>query len=198
MRAEKMRSVKWKLGVALLVAMAVPAAAWASGQLVQGSVTFGSAFQETVNGIVQYQIPLSVSSGTSYSNGTGVGQVDTVYAKQLNLLTSTPQTIDLTSLTDPAGNAINFARVREFIVQNTATTANYDVKVSQAASTGWPILPLAAANFYCRQGASIKISDPNSTARAMATSSGRAGSVTFDPGARAITINVLIVGGSAL
>lgn len=193
------RNLAVALAVASLVVLALPVSAWATGQNVSGNVILNASFTENVSSgvIVSYQVPATVSSTLSYGNGTASNQVDTLYAKQLTL-TGATQTIDLTSLTDPAGNSINFARVRELIVVNTATTAGYDVKVEAGASNGWAVLPPSSAPVYTRYSGTLRISDPVSTGGSNGNVvSGTSKTITFDPGANTIVINVLIVGGSA-
>ena len=163
-----MRKLSFRLGLALMLALAFPMAAWAA--TISGQVSFGSSFQQTISGLVAYNIPLTISSGTSYGNGTTSGNVNIAYAAQLTLA-GTPTTINLQSCTDPSGASISFARVREFVVLNTALTAGYDVKVEAGSSNGVIFLPPSTSPLYCRYGASLKISDPNSTAQVTATSS---------------------------
>ncbi len=190
-------SLPIRIAAVALILLAIPAVAWATGQTVSGSVLFGASFNEAVTGVTNYQIPLAVSGSVTYANGTASNQVDTVYAKVINLAAAT-QTIDLTSLTDPAGNAINVARVREFIVQNTSASAGFDCKVEAGASNGWSVLPPSTNPIYCRYGSVLRISDPVSTGGANGNVVGSSSkTVTFDPGANTFTINVLIVGGSA-
>jgi hypothetical protein len=174
-----------------------PIMAYATGQVVVGTVTFNASFAETATAIGTYQIPAVISSNLSYANGTASNQVDTLYAKTITLA-STTQTLDLTSLTDPAGNSINFARVREFIVVNNATTAGYDLKVEAGASNGVIFLPPAANNLYARYSGSLRISDPVSTGSGNGNVVGSTTkTITFDSGSNTITFYVLIVGGSA-
>jgi hypothetical protein len=169
------------------------------GQVIAGNVTFNAAFTEAVSSgvIVPFSVPATISQNLGYTNGTASNQVDTLYAKQLTLAGATT-TIDLTSLTDPAGVSVNFARVRELIVVNTATTAGFDVKVEAGASNGWAPLPTSADPLTARYGGSIRLSDPVSTGASNGNvTSGTSKTITFDPGANTCIINVLIVGGSA-
>jgi hypothetical protein len=193
-----MKSKYLRIPLAILVALLFTTAAIA-GQIVTGNVTFTASFTEAspTGALTSFSIPANINSGFTYANGTASGQVDTIYAAKLTLSGAT-QTIDLTNLTDPANNAITFARVREFIVQNTASTASYDVKVEAGGTNGWAVLPPSTAPVYCRYGSSIKISDSNSTGSGngnVVTSTSK--TITFDPGANTVTIYLLIVGGSA-
>jgi hypothetical protein len=189
---------RFRFALALLVGLLLfPALAYATGQVVNGQVTFNAAFTEQATAIGTFSIPATVSSNLSYANGTASNQVDTIYAKTVTLAATT-QTIDLTSLTDPAGNSINFARVRELIVVNTSTAAGFDLKVEAGASNGVAFLPPAANFLLARYNGSLRVSDPVSTGSGngnVITSSTK--TITFDAGANTVTFLVLIVGGSA-
>lgn len=192
-----MRRTLCKIAVVLAVALSIPAVAYATGQVVTGNVSLNFSFVEAVSGVTNYQIPATISANLSYANGTASNQVDTIYAKQLSL-TGATTTIDLTSLTDPAGNSINFARVREFIVQNLSSTAGYDVKIESGASNGWAPLPPSSSPNYARYSGTFRMSDPVSTGGSNGNVvSGSSKTITFDPGANTFNINVIIVGGSA-
>lgn len=188
--------------VALLVAaMVPPTMAWATGQVVTGQVTFNASFAESVTtgAVVNYQIPATVSANLTYTNGTASNQVDTIYARQISLAATTT-TLDLTSLTDPAGNSINFARVRELIVQNLSATAGRDVKIYAGASNGWAPLPASSdTNYlYARYSGVFRLSDPVSTGSGNGNVvSGTSKTIVLDPGSNTISVNVIIVGGSA-
>lgn len=200
-----MRRLLKNLAVALAVAALIPPAmAWATGQNVSGVVNRNQSFTEVATvGLNTNNVNASIVTSISYANGTGVGQVDTIYARSLTLA-GTTTTLDLTNLTDPVGNTISFARVREFIVTNADTTAAHTVKVSGAASNGVTFLPINTAPLTLQaQGTgtvpgAIAISDPNGTG----ASNGNYVDAThknilLDPSANTVTISILIVGGSA-
>lgn len=171
--------------------------------VVSGSVTLNAGFTQVVSsGVVTTQnLAVSVPQNLTYANGTGAGQVDLIYAKQLSLAGSAT-TLDLTALTDLSGASINFARVRELIIQNLATTSTYTVTVGAAASNAWTgilgtttstlIIPPSAGNGLFR------FSDYSSTgASTGAVVSGTSKSLKLDPGANTISINIVILGCSA-
>jgi hypothetical protein len=66
---------------------------------------------------------------TSFAQGTGAGQASQLYASDgRSLATGANETLDLTNLTDPLGNAINFTRVMAIeIVANAANTTTLTV-----------------------------------------------------------------------
>jgi hypothetical protein len=175
------------------------------GQVVTGAVTFTSSFgvfQSTGFIVPQWIYGTLIAAGTNaatltYSNGTASGQVDTLHCKPYVLAAATT-TIDLTSLLDPAGNSIDFARVREFQVYNPAATAGYDVQVYAGATNGWAQLGPSTSPQYARAiGGLVRLSDPQSTGSGNGNIvSGTSKTVTFNPGSNTITIYVLIAGGS--
>lgn len=188
----------WLASALAACLVSIPIYAYAVGQVVTGNMTFNASFAETATALSTYSIPLSISSNTAYINGTSSGQVDTVYAKTITLAATT-QTIDLTSLVDPAGNSINFARVREFVVANNDPTAGHDLKVEAGASNGWAVLPPLATPAYARYSGSLKYSDPKSTGAGNGNLvSSTSKTITFDSGANTITFSLLIVGSSVL
>jgi hypothetical protein len=193
-----MRLHRYRFAILALFGLILwPALAYATGQVVSGNVTFNAAFVETATAIGTYQIPATVSSNLSYANGTASNQVDTIYAKTITLA-STTQTIDLTSLTDPAGNSINFARVREFIIVNPDATAGHDLKVEAGSSNPVIFIPPVANYLICRYSGTLRVSDPVSTGSGNGNVvTGTTKTITFDSGSNTITFYVLIVGGSA-
>lgn len=188
--------------VALCVAAMVPPAVYAASQNVVGTVNSNISFSQTAStGFITSQtFAQAIVEQFTYPNGTGSGQVDQFYAKQITL-SATPTVLDLTNLTDVAGNTINLARVREFIVQVVTTTANFNVKVyATAGGSGWATLPISTdTNYlYARYGSVLRISDRYSTGGGNGNVTGVSNkSVTIDPGSNTIVVNILIVGCSA-
>jgi hypothetical protein len=174
---------------------------------VSGSVAMTATFSDyvTAGQISPQTLTQAIgAAGTpqakvTYANGTGAGLCDLAYALPVALVASTPQTFDLTSgLTGIGGEALNFARVREFIVYNPDTTAGHDVGVYHGASNGWAALPASGNPLYARAGGgSIRISDPQSTGGGNGNVTGGASKTfTVDPGSNNVTVYVLIAGGS--
>ena len=195
-----MRKILKRVAFALALGLLWPVLAYATGQVVTASVQFQATFTETTTaGLQNNEILQQINPGIlNYTNGTGSNQVDTCYAAKLTLVASTPQTIDLSTLTDPAGNAVTFARAREFVIQNTATTAGYDVLISQGAANGWVGVPLTGT-IPCRYGSVVRISDPVSTGASNGNySDSTHKTIKFDPGSNGpIVIYLWIIGGSA-
>lgn len=159
----------------------------------QQVVSSGFVTPQTLNGFLN-----QLGSGTEnaiYGSGTGAGQCDLLHVKAYTLAASAT-TIDLTSLLDMAGGAINFARVREFVVYNPDAVAGHDVLVEQGASNGWAFAPVTTA---WAGGGAIRQADPLSTGGGNgAIVGGSSKTVKFDPSSHTVTIWVLIAGSSVL
>lgn len=170
-------------------------------QVVTGSVGLNVAFSETISTglLTALNLPAAINVQQSFTNNTtGALTVDQIHAKVYNLAATTT-TIDLTSLTDLNGNAMNFARVRLFLAYNQDTTTSHVVTIYKAASNGWSYLPASTGPLTAvANGGVVLLLDPNSNSgtNGMVTS-GSSKSITFDPGANTVNLSVLIVGGSA-
>lgn len=174
---------------------------------VTGSTTLNLNFAEIVtSGVVStLNLPATINQTVAYGNGTSTGNVDYIYAKQLSLAGSAT-TLDLTSLTDLNGGSVNFARVREVVVVNLATTAAYTVTIGPGASNPWTTGPIAVVGGVVLQP-SVGQTTGNSTFRASdpwsvgATTGwyvdGTHKTLKLDPGANTISVYVVLVGCSA-
>lgn len=177
---------------------------------VTGSVNFQASFTEiipTTAGIItQLNLPVAINQLLSYGNGTATGQVDLIYGKTL-ALAATPTTLDLTSLTDLNGAALNFARIRELIIVNLAVTAGYTLIIGGAGSNAWDTGVLSSTTYTATLqpsvgqtvgNATLHWSDPWSVG---ATTGGYVGAshklLKLDPSANTLNAYVLLVGCSA-
>ncbi len=172
-----------------------------------GTINYNASFTEAVStGLVTSQtLAATINRGISYGNGTGSGQIDMLYAKQLSLA-ATPTTLDLQSLTDLNGAALNFLRIREMIIQTLATTAAYVVTVGGAGSGAWlgffgtttstltlPTNVAATGNY-----ATMQLSDPYTVGATTGAYVGASSHLLkLDPGANTILINIILAGCSA-
>lgn len=175
---------------------------------VTGTVTLNANFTEVVtSGVIStLQLPATINQTISYGNGTSTGNVDYIYAKQLSLAGSAT-TLDLTSLTDLNGGSVNFARVREVIIVNLATTAGYTLTIGPGVSNPWTTGPIAASSTVVLQpsvgqttgSATFRASDPWSVG---ATTGWYVDSthktLKLDPGSNTLSCYVVLVGGSAV
>lgn len=169
------------------------------GQNISGQVVFSVNFQELVSSgvLVPYDIPEQISGNVAYTNGVGSGQVNTIYAAIISF-TGSPVAINLQSLVDPDGISINFARIREFIPINGATTPGFNLQAYAASSNGWSVIPPVANPLTIPYSAGIRIYDPISTG----TGNGNvvtptSCNIVLNPGANTFTGYLLAVGGSS-
>jgi hypothetical protein len=176
----------------------------ASAGVVTGTVTLTASFNEYISsGITPYTInevlgALGVLPGAlQLGNGTGSLQIDTLYAAKLTLAATTT-TIDFTSVVDPGGASVTFARGRFFTVFNPDPTAGHDIKIYQGASNPWAPLPSSANPGWARYGGGwYTLSDPTSTGTGngnVITSTSK--TAVFDSGANTVTFYVIMAGGS--
>jgi hypothetical protein len=169
--------------------------------IVTGNAQLNAGFNQTVtSGVVTTQtLPASISLTTQYSNGTGAGAINLVYAKQIALVASTPQTLDLTSLTDLSGATVSFARVRELIVQVVTATSAFNVTLGAAASNPFAAFWGTTGTDVVYAGSIRYFTDPTSVGAGVgAVTSGTSKSLKIDPGSNNVTINLIIAGCTAV
>jgi len=168
---------------------------------VTGTAQLVAGFNQTVtSGLITTQtLPASISLTTQYANGTGAGAIDLIYARQIALVASTPQTLDLTALTDLSGATVNFARVRELVVQVVTTTSAFNVTLGAAAANPWTPLWGTTGTDTVFAGSIRYFTDPTSIGSGVgAVTSGTSKNLKLDPGSNNVTINLLIAGCSAV
>lgn len=167
--------------------------------VVSGTAQLSANFTQTVSsGVVSSQnLAATLSSTTSYANGTAANQVDLIYAKQLSLA-GTPTTLDLTALTDLSGASVNMARVRYLDIQVVDTTSGHNVTIGDATSNAWTAFWGATGTDIVYAGSRRVWNDPTSTGAGVgAVTSGTSKALKLDPGAATITVNIVILGCSA-
>ncbi len=182
-------------------------------QVVNGQIQHTVSFTETAvlafNALAPYAVTLG-NGNVTYNNVTGgagslwtataggIGNVDTVYANQITLA-STTQALDLFggTMLSPSGKACVFARVREFIVQVVSTTANFLVQIYGSASNAPLWLPLVATYLWTAPGGLFRMSDPNSITTGGYLVDNTHKAVTFNSVSNTVVFNVLITGNSS-
>lgn len=109
--------------------------------------SFGAAIAASVpvgSGKFSATGALNHSITSNYTVGSSAGQVDTVYTKGRTVTSSSsPDSLTLSSLTDPAGNAIAFGHVVDLIVENTDPTNTLTVGGGSSAVTWLPSAGIA-------------------------------------------------------
>jgi hypothetical protein len=171
---------------------------------VTGSARSTLAFNLTgtgwLAGVAQTVAPPTAPSDT-FSAGTAANMADLIYATTLTL-SATPTTLDLTSLTDPLGVAVAFARIRGLYIRNNATTDGWNLTIGLAASNAW-----AGASQFLAASSSIilgpsssfpnagrlEVWAPNTTGYVV---DGTHKSLKLDPGANTFTIDIQLIGAS--
>ena len=168
--------------------------------IVTGSVTPGLNFLQTpANAVISgTSIPIPLTIGVKFANGTAADQIDLVYANRLTFVSATLQTLDLTALTDVLGAAVNFARVKFLAVKIYTQTDAASLTLGAAAANPWAaiwgatgthvVFPSSAGN----PDAGWFIADaPNTTGMVV---SGASKVLKLLPSAHAFTCDVVIAG----
>lgn len=169
--------------------------------VVTGNAGFNVGLNQTVtSGLVTTQtLPAAIALTTQYGNGTGAGQINLLYAKQIALVASTPQTLDLSSLADISGATVNFARIREIVIQVVTATSAFNVTVGAAASNPFAAFWGTTGTDTVFAGSTRYFTDPTSVGAGVgAVTSGTSKSLKLDPGSNNVTINLLIAGCTAV
>jgi hypothetical protein len=134
-----------------------------------------------------------------YTNGTGSGQVDSLYMRSGNFTASTAiavKPITATGLLDAYGHVINMARVKTLYFANLATSESAANTVTIGAGTQpmTSIFP-STSTITIPAGGSILLNAPLATAYVV--TSGSADTLTFTPGAGTPAYEMIIMGCSA-
>ncbi len=171
---------------------------------VSGTITLsGTITEKSATGtVLQLGLSAALAIANKFTNGTGAGQADLVYAQPMSLAATT-QTIDLTNLTDVINGSIivnNFARVRLIAVVVDDTTAGHKLLVSRGASNGWTILPASTSAQAVEPNNGIfLLTDMQSTGSGVGYVVGSSSkTILLDSGANTVTFSLMIVGCSAL
>jgi hypothetical protein len=83
-------------------------------------------------------VPVNVAAAVGLNPGTGSSDlINLISVTPYTFVASTPQTVDLTSLLDPFGNAVNLANVRLMVILNLATTTGYTLLAGDSGSNEW-------------------------------------------------------------
>ncbi len=169
--------------------------------VVAGTAQLNAGFNQTVtSGLINTQtLPASIAVTTQYSNGTGAGQIDLLYARQLTFAVSTPQTLDLTAITDLAGATVNFARIRELIIQVVTTTSGVKLTAGPQPLTRGPHSGGPRGRTSSRPGPPTASRTQRQLGRESGpVTSGTSTDLKLDPGAAIQIVNILIAGCSAV
>jgi hypothetical protein len=145
-------------------------------------------------------LPIAESLGFTFSvAGALADQCNLCHAKTYTFVASTPQTIDLTTITDILGATTAFARIRFLLAWLKGTNDASSLTLGNAATNAWAaawgatgthkLLPSTSVN----QGALILLA-PNTTAYPV---SGTSKSLLMTPSAHAFDLDLVILGADA-
>jgi hypothetical protein len=168
--------------------------------VVTGTSAVSGGFNQVVStGLVQSQtLPASIALTTQYTNGTGAGMIDLLYAKRLTFVASTPQTIDLNALPTIDGATSAFVRVREFWLRVVTLTVDFNMIVGAAASNPWAAVWGTTGLHTVMAGSVLAMSDPTTVGASKGMIvSGSSKAVKLDPGSNVVIIDLVIAGCSA-
>jgi hypothetical protein len=156
--------------------------------------------QQTGTGILAgVNVSKTESLKAQFTNsGVTADSCDLLHIKTYSLVASTPQTIDLTALIDVFGNAVSFAKVRLFLIRINATTDAYTVLMGNAATNPWNAIVSGTATITIYPATAnndgyMTFTAPNTTGMPV---SGGSKSIKFDPGANAVSFDLIIAGTS--
>lgn len=136
-----------------------------------------------------------------YTLGTAAGQLNLV-AISSGSAAASPVSIDLTSLTDPSGAAVNFAKIRAALILNDSTTDGSFLLLDNTVTNGWgsPFNNITTAKLKIPAGATVNgtnypgffmICGPNTTGLTVDSTHKI---VSLDPGANTIPYRILWLG----
>lgn len=133
-------------------------------------------------------------TGTILTFGTGAGQFNIKYSEQLSIGAGSSTTLNLSSLTDHFGNSLNFVRIKELYIENSALATASALAVGNAGVTPFAgIISPGTATISIRNGCSWHIG-PCTDATGYVVSTGVNLLITNSDGANAATVNVFIAG----
>jgi hypothetical protein len=150
-----------------------------------------------------YQLPVAPNLIPKFSmlyGSSGAGKINLVYYRKLSLAGAT-QTIDLTALTDPFGDAVNFARLRFIALLNWSTTDAHVATIgggSNAYAGAW-VTTLKVPAGVSLNGVTLpgvaEFIAMNTTGYASIDATHK--NIVVDPGANTFTFDILLAGSSA-
>ncbi len=173
-----------------------------SAQNVAGNVNINVNLTETITtglpNVVSATATIALNQALAFATGAALG-IDTIYAAQLSLAGAVT-TLNLHSgLTDLFGNAVAFARVRFWIVQNLTATAGYLINLYTLTATDpltWLPQVTSATLWVPASGILCGIDQASTSTNGWVVSASHY-SFSLDPGANTVSCNVIIAGNSA-
>lgn len=97
---------------------------------VQGAV---SNVSDGAGGVVKASFPPQLAA-LELTSGTGDEQINALYQKVISFSGTTPQTLDLTALTEEFSRTVTFSKVKVLYVRSKASSLNYTITIGNSGS----------------------------------------------------------------
>lgn len=134
----------------------------------------------------------------TFTDGTGLDQVDRIYTEQRTLTASATTTLDLAgSLADPFGATITFARIKAILVF--AATANTNNVIMGATGANQFVGPFgdASDSISTKPGGTTVLIAPDATGWPVTAGTGDNLKFANSAGSTSVTYDLVILGASA-
>lgn len=171
---------------------------------ITGSTKLNTAWAQTSANLPGTQVQLGVQQNPQFTvstSGTAADQADLKYTKTLTFVASTPQALDLTSLTDVYGGTVNFKRVKSISIKFKDTTDGHTLLLGYATTTAnaWTSLisnpgQITLQASTASNDAFFAVTAPNTTGWVVGSTNKL---FNMDPGSNAFSVDIEIVGASA-
>ncbi|GAC1309256.1 MAG: hypothetical protein NVSMB14_13390 [Isosphaeraceae bacterium] len=168
-----------------------------AAQNVVGTAFSSSSTTETpANTNLGTQTNGPISYSTAFSNGAAADQIQQIAYGTLSLAAAA-QTIDLTALTDPQGNAVSFTAVKRIRLYPKTTTDGQILTLAPGATNPWLSLIGTSTGTLILQSSSAKnkawleIVAPNTTGYAVSSTNK---TLSFNPGTATVGVDYEIFG----
>lgn len=164
--------------------------------------TFGAnvaALLTGVSALNAIQGAVNYTPNLTLVDGTGAGQIDSIWAARRTLAASANEDLDLngTALKDALGNNLALVRVKGILIASASANAN-NIIVGNAASNGWITWNGGAAHTVTvRPGGFFMLGAPDATAYAVTATSGDLLRIANAAGGTSVTYDIVILGASA-
>jgi hypothetical protein len=141
-----------------------------------------------------FSVPVTRTSNLVLSNGTGDNQADLNHSARVTLAAA-PLTLDLAALDDIFGGPVDLAKARAIYFKNLSSGAGaHSFTVAPGATNGWVGWMGAGSSLTVPAGGVLEATAPLGAGFAV---SGTSKTITLDPGANTIDVEVVIDGCSA-
>lgn len=161
-----------RVSSALLLIAIVLAAPFVALASIDGTIaaSFTVNDRRTVGLNSNTNIPINVQPSTSFTNGTGAGQVQVLW-QAARTLSGTTDSLNINSatLTDSYGTPVALTAVKGLYIQNTSTTAT--ITVGAAATNPWTGLFNATGTVTLQPGDWIVVCSPTAAGWAASSTS---------------------------